>query len=523
MTEAITAREADERRYARFATGSVGFVERHGLWSAERRAAAQALEETLAGLEFVRVGFGDPHGLMRSKTLTVEAFRTALRNGIDMSPGPFVFDTGHAVGVDFFAPGGGIGIPELTGAGDFLIVPDPLTFKVLPYTEAATGWVIADEYLRDGTAHPLSSRAVLRRQCDRVAERGLRYVVGLEVEWYVTRLTGAEHGPGAAARAAAAVGGFGVQGEPPAVEPVNGGYQFNLDTLTDGLMHLVTPLARALRELGLPLRTVEHESGPGQLEFTFSPMNGLDAADAMLLFRTVAKQICARLGHHASFMALPRLERFDPSGWHLHQSLFDTAADRNAFVPPAGEGGALLSREGLGYVAGLLEHAADTALFCIPTVNGYRRLDERFSLSPDRIVWSAENRGALVRVLGGPGEESTHVENRIGEPCANPYLYLAAQLAAGLDGIERGLRPGALAEDPHAPTAAALPRDLAEAVAAMEGSALVRDLLGKPLQDCLAQLKRSEVARFGEWLAVAGPAGPGETTAWEHREYFAAY
>ncbi|NEB06715.1 glutamine synthetase, partial [Streptomyces sp. SID13726] len=157
---------------------------------------------------------------------------------------------------------------------------------------------------------------------------------------------------------------------------------------------------------------VEHESGPGQLEFTFSPMSGLDAADAMLLFRTVAKQICARLGHHASFMSLPRLERFDPSGWHLHQSLFDTAADRNAFVPASPGDGALLSQEGLGYVAGLLEHAAATALFCIPTVNGYRRLDTRFSLSPDRIVWSAENRGALVRVLGGPGEESTHVENR---------------------------------------------------------------------------------------------------------------
>ncbi|MEU2393550.1 glutamine synthetase family protein [Streptomyces sp. NPDC007369] len=516
MTKTGSPQAAGAPRYARFATGSVGFTARHGLWDETQRAAAAALEDTLASLEFVRVGFGDPHGLVRSKTLTVEAFRTALHNGIDMSPGPFVFDTGHAVGVDFFAPGGGIGIPELTGAGDFLLVPDPLTFKVLPYTEAATGWVIADEYLRDGSPHPLSSRAVLRRQCERAAARGLRSVVGLEVEWYLTRL--AEPAPGAAA---AAVGGFGVHGEPPAVEPVNGGYQFNLDTFTDGLMHVVAPLARAVRELGLPLRTVEHESGPGQLEFTFAPMDALDAADAMLLFRTVAKQVCARLGHHASFMALPRLDRFDASGWHLHQSLFDTAADRNAFA--AARGGAPLSDEGLGYLAGLLEHAAGTALFCVPTVNGYRRFDERFSLSPDRVVWSAENRGALVRVLGGPGEESTHVENRIGEPCANPYLYLGAQLAAGLDGIDRGLRPGAAAEDPHAPSAAPLPRDLAEAVTAMQDSALARDLLGKELHDCLVRLKRSEVARFEEWQAAAGPAGPGEVTAWEHREYFAAY
>ncbi len=513
MTRTRAQSQDSERRYARFATGSVGFVERHGLWDEGRREAAADLEERLDALEFVRVGFGDPHGLMRSKTLTVEAFKVALRNGLDMSPGPFVFDTGHAVGVDFFAPEGGIGVPELTGAGDFLVVPDPLTFRVLPYTEAPTGWVVADEYLRDGSPHPLSSRAVLRRACGRAARRGLAFVVGLEVEWYLTRLTGTTD--------ATSVGGFGIQGEPPAVQPVDGGYQFNLDTLTDGLMPVIAPLARALRDLGLPLRTVEHESGPGQLEFTFSPMNGLDAGDAMLLLRTVIKQMCARLGHHASFMALPGLSGFDASGWHLHQSLFDVAADRNAFV--ATEGTAPLSDIGLGYVAGLLEHAADTTLLAVPTVNGYRRIRGQFSLAPDRVVWSRENRGALVRVLGGPGEESTHIENRLGEPCANPYLYLAAQLGAGLDGIERGLRPGGEAADPHGATAAPLPGDLPAAIGRLENSALCLDLLGKHLRDCLVQLKRSEATRFQDWLATAGPGTPGAVTAWEHREYFGAY
>ncbi|MFE9403428.1 glutamine synthetase family protein [Streptomyces sp. NPDC006530] len=513
MTQPRARSQHGERRYARFATGSTGFVERHALWDEAQRAAAAELDRHLDGLEFVRVGFGDPHGLMRSKTLTVDAFRVALRNGLDMSPGPFVFDTGHAVGVDFFAPSGGIGIPELTGAGDFLIVPDPLTFRVLPYTEAPTGWVVADEYLRDGSPHPLSSRAVLRRACGRAARAGMAFVVGLEVEWYLTRLTDTA--------GAASVGGFGIQGEPPPVRPVNGGYQFNLDSHLDALMPVVGPLARALRELGLPLRTVEHESGPGQLEFTFSPMDGLDAGDAMLLLRTVIKQMCARLGHHASFMALPGLGGFDPSGWHLHQSLFDTAADRNAFVPTEGSGP--LSATGLGYVAGLLEHAADTTLLAVPTVNGYRRLGEQFSLSPDRVAWSRENRGALIRVLGGPGEESTHVENRLGEPCANPYLYLAAQLTAGLDGVERGLRPADEADDPHAGGAAALPGDLPTAIARLETSELCAELLGKHLRDCLVRLKRSEAGRFQEWRAGAGPGTPGAVTAWEHREYFGAY
>ncbi|MFI1913348.1 glutamine synthetase family protein [Nocardia sp. NPDC020380] len=504
---------AGTRRYARFSTGSVGFVERHDVWSAEQHAAAERLEDTLATLEFVRVGFGDPHGLVRSKTLTTDAFRTALRNGLDMSPGPFVFDTGHAVGVDFFRPGGGIGVPELTGAGDFLLVPDPLTFRVLPYTEAATGWIIADEYLRDGTPHPLSSRHVLRRMTDRAAARGLDFVVGLEVEWYLTRLTGQSH--------ANMVGGFGIQGEPPAVAPVDSGYQFNLDTFTDGVMPVVTPLVRAIRELGLPLRTVEHESGPGQLEFTFDPMDGSAAADAMLLLRTVIKQLCARLGHHASFMALPGLPNFDPSGWHLHQSLFDVAEDRNVFAVTDGAGP--LSEIGLGYVAGLLEHAADLALLAVPTVNGYRRFGERFSLSPDRVVWSPENRGALIRVLGGPGEEATHVENRIGEPCANPYLYLGSQLAAGLDGIERGLRPDTAAIDPHADAAARLPADLAESVDRLERATLCRDLLGDPLLQCLIRLKRSEAARFRDWLATADRTEANAVTEWEQREYFGVY
>src|SRR5207249_4138884 len=137
-------------RYLASTTGSTDFVARHGLWDDRRQAAADALAANLESVDFVRVVFGDPHGIARSKTVAAAAFRTVLRNGLDCSPGPFVFDTGHAVGVDFFADGGGIGIGELTGAGDFIVVPDPLTFRMLPHTHRRTGWVIADEYLRSG-------------------------------------------------------------------------------------------------------------------------------------------------------------------------------------------------------------------------------------------------------------------------------------------------------------------------------------------------------------------------------------
>lgn len=499
--------------YRELSSGSFDFVARHGLWDDEAAAAAAALIPTLDSLSFVRVVYGDPHGLVRSKNVSAEVFRTVLRNGMDASPGPFVFDTAHAVAVDFFAQDGGIGVPELTGAGDFILVPEPSTFRVLPHTGNRIGWVIADEYLRDGRPHPLSSRRVLRDLLSDLAGRDLAPVIGLELEWYLTRVV--EEG------ATGRVGGFGVQGRPPRVEPVNTGYQFNLDQLCDALMPVLEPITDALVAVGLPVRTVEHESGPGQLEFTFSPMAAMAAADAVLLFRSITKQVCARSGHHASFMTLPGLAGFDPSGWHLHQSVFERSSGRNAFVGADGHGP--LSEFGMGYVAGLLEHAAAAMPLCVPTVNGYRRMASEFSLAPDRVVWSLENRGAFVRILGGPGEPTSHVENRVGEPNANPYLYIAAQVAAGMDGVDRKLLPGAAAEDPHAATAVAVPTTLGQALAELRGSDFYRHLLGDPLMRCLCALKQSEWDRYEKWCAANGAEDGSGVSEWEQREYFTTY
>lgn len=502
------------QRYGNFSVGSLDFIDHNGLWSDAQRKAAAEVESHLADLDLVRVVYSDPHGLPRSKTLTTTAFRTALRNGMDASPGPFVFDTGHAVAVDFFSAGGGVDVAELTGAGDFILVPDPLTFRRLPRSGANIGWIIGDEYLRDGTPHPLSSRSVLKRQMTGLMNRRLDLVIGLELEWTLTRVRSGDQ-PRVA-------GGFGVQAEPLAVEPVNAGYQFNLDMYIDQLLPVVAPLARELESAGLPLRTVEHESGPGQLELTFSPMSGLAAADAVLLIRAITKQVCTSLGYHASFMALPRIVGLDPSGWHLHQSLYDLSKNCNAFAS-AGEP-EVLSQFGRHYVGGLLEHAANLSLLCVPTINGYRRFADQFSLAPDRIIWSQENRGAFVRVLGEAGDPATHVENRVGEPCANPYLYIAAQVAAGLDGIDRRIDPGAPARDPHDVTACPLPRSLAEALTALGTGGLARDLLGLPLWQTLLLLKRSELRRFQQWTAENDLNWTNESvTEWEHREYFEVY
>lgn len=496
------------------AEGSVGrpaFITESGLWSDQQVAAAEQIESGLDGIDLVRFAFCDPHGLARSKTLTAEAFRTVLRNGMDFSPGPFIFDTGHAVAVDFLSDPG-VGVPEILGAGDFVVIPDPLTFQVLPHVEPRTAWVLGDEFLRDGTPHPLASRNVLRQVCARYASRGLTPVVGLEVEWYLTRHLGGP--PGHAGN------GFGLQGAAPKVEPMNSGYQFNLDTYYESVAPVTNPLALMLVALGLPLRSMEHESGPGQIETTFNPMTAMDAADAMLLFRTMVKQACARRGYHASFMSLPRIDGFDPSGWHLHQSVVDVRTGRNLFMVEGVADG--ISPEGKAYIEGLLAHARDFCMLSVPTVNGYRRLGPDFSLSPTRIGWSFEDRTALVRILGG--SDSTHLENRLGEPCANPYLLMAGQLFAGLEGLdgESGADdPAGLTDGPGAARSETLPQTLAESLDAFRAGRAA-NLLGPSLTACLTKLKASEVARFTAWCEQERPPD-GEVTEWEQREYFETF
>lgn len=500
--------------YPESSVGRPTFVAEHDLWDDRQVAAAEQVEAHLDNVELIRLVFCDPHGLARSKTLSAETFRTVMRNGMDFSPGPFIFDTAHAIAVDFLSSDPDIGVGEIIGAGDFVVVPDPLTFQILPHLEPRTAWVLGNEYLRDGSPHPLSTRHVLRRVCEQFAGRQLVPVVGLEVEWYLTRLL--EGPPGYAGN------GFGMQGQAPAVEAVNAGYQFNLDSYSDSVASVANPLSAMLLELGLPLRTVEHESGPGQLEFTFDPMFALDAADAMLLFRTMVKQTCARRGFHASFMALPGIQSFDPSGWHLHQSVMSTTARRNVFsVDEATEG---MSSEGKAYVEGLLARAREFCLLSVPTVNGYRRLMPQFALSPTRIGWSYEDRTAMLRILGIG--RSTHVENRVGEPCANPYLAIASQLYAGLDGII-GLTEGlstseASSGDVDEASSGVLPQSLREALGAFRASRHAEKLLGKPLASCLAKLKESEVSRFEAWCGGKEPSAE-EVTEWEHREYFEAF
>ena len=189
------------------------------------------------------------------------------------------------------------------------------------------------------------------------------------------------------------------------------------------------------------------------------------------------------------------------------RSLTDRKTHANAFADADGP----LSATGRHYMAGLLEHARAAAAFSTPTLNGYKRY-RPFSLAPDRAIWGRDNRGVMVRVLGGPGDPATHLENRVGEPAANPYLYMASQIVCGLDGLDRNLDPGPSADKPYETQAALLPRSLREALSALAENKVLRAGLGDFFVDYYLRLKQAEIDRFEL-----------EVSDWEQREYFSLF
>jgi glutamine synthetase len=458
-------------------------------------------------LRTVRLAVVDQHGILRARALSPEAAVAAMSNGLDFSGAIYSLDTGNNVFVPPFAAGGGFGIAEFTGFPDIVLVPDPHTFHVLPWADR-TGWLLCDAYFANGQPVPLDGRGLLRRQLAALADLGYDFTVGLEIEFSIFALPDERLTPDRA----------GFTPPPPAVSVFERGYQFLSETRLDSMAGTLTAIRDALWQLGLPPRSMEDEWGPGQVEMTFAPMRGLPAADAAVLFRSAVKQVCQRRGLLATFMCRPRLANITSSGWHLHQSLTTRPDGMNAFASLD----APLSRVGLSYVAGLIEHAVPSLPFAAPTVNGYKRF-RPYSFAPDRVAWAIENRGALVRVQGSPGDANAHVEYRAGEPAANPYLYLAASLAAGMDGVRRELAPPpAIEADPYAAEGLVpLPSSLAEAVRALDEDPFYRGAFGDTLVDYLVMMKRAEVARYTAALAETGGADSAqEVSDWEMREYF---
>jgi glutamine synthetase len=495
----------------RTTSASQPFVDRHDLWSAEQRRAAAAVEKEIKRrkLELVRFSFVDQHGVLRGKTLVAAAAPHAMRAGVTMTSTLLAKDTSHRTVFPVFAAGGGLGLDEMTGAGNIVMVADPTTFRVLPWANAS-GWMLCDIHFTNGRPVPLSTRALCRTQLAKLAQAGFGYLAGLEVEFHLFKLVDPRLSPEA----------LTWPPEPPEVAHTSHGFQYLTESRFDQVEPMLDVLRKTVMALGMPLRSLEVELGPSQYELTFAPQAGLAAADTMALFRSALKQVARRHGHLVSFMCRPRLPNALASGWHLHQSLLEPKSKRNAFV--SDDPAEPLSPTGRAFLAGLLAHAQAAAAFTTPTVNGYQRYRGVNSMAPVRAIWANDNRGVMVRVLGAPGDPSTHLENRAGEPLANPYLYIASQICAGLDGVARKLAPGKSADAPYDSAREqgtdALPGSLADALAALDASACFRSGLGDGFVDYYRRIKQAEIARCKE---ASDPAdGAGEVTAWEHREYF---
>ncbi len=473
------------------------FVERFDLWSDEQKSAARALEARLQAreVEVVRFVFPDQHGVLRGKSLVAEEALSVLRDGVKITSTLLAKDTSHKTVFPVFTRGGGFEFEGMQGGADFSIIPDPLTFKVLPWAEK-TGWLLCDPYMANGQPSPLGTRQILQRAVAELAGEGLEFVAGLEVEFYAFRLEDVRRG----------LHDSGQPGTPPEVSLLTHGYQYLTELRDDAAAPLMDLLRVQLQALDLPLRSLEVEFGPSQFELTFGPTVGVLPADTMVLLRNAIKQVCQRNGFHASFMCRPKIPNVMSSGWHLHQSLRRISDGRNAFVPDGGE--EALSPTGQHYLGGLLEHACGAAMLACPTINGYRRY-RPMSLAPDRAIWARDNRGAMLRVIGGAGQAATRIENRVGEPAANPYLYMASQIFSGLDGLRRQLDPGPSADAPYETQAPALPRSLPDALQALRADTWLSAQLGKDFVNYLCHIKEAELARFNL-----------EVTEWEHREYF---
>ena len=489
------------------------FAHRCGVHDAAREAAVrQALQRIEAeGLESVRVAWGDVHGLMRAKALTPAALRRALADGLGMVSTVMLKDTSDRTAFKVFEPGGTASLPGFGQANNLLLLPDPASLQVLPWLER-TGWMRAQPWFPDGTPVPLDPRRVLQRSLARLAEAGYGMRCGLEVEFHVYRITAtdAELDPARAAW----------PGHPPEVAMLHPGYCL----LGEAWLDRVEPVLRIVQHtalaLGMPLQSLEAEMGPSQVEAVFDATDALQAADHMMLFRSAVKMALRRAGYHATFMCRPPFPEVMSSGWHLHQSLVALQGGANAFMraePAPGssplQAAHTLSEVGEHYLAGLLAHAHGMAALCTATANGYARFRPN-ALAPQSVLWGRDNRGAMLRVVGGAGDPATRIENRLGEPAANPYLYLASQIEAGLDGMSRRLPAPAATEDPYDPGAQRLPASLGAALDALGQDAALVEGLGAQTVAWYTQLKRQEARRFDDAT---------DKDAFQRSEYFSRF
>ena len=407
----------------------------------QRDFVLRTLEER--NIRFVRLWFTDVLGFLKSVAIAPAELETAFEEGI---------------GFDGSAIEGFARVSE----SDMLAKPDPQTFSILPWRTENPGAarMFCDIAMPDGSPSPSDPRHVLKRTLQRAADMGFTCYTHPEVEFFLFKSTPKT-------------------GEVPI--PVDQGGYF--DHTPSAVGHDFRRQAITMLEaMGVSVEFSHHEGAPGQQEIDLRYADALSTADNIMTFRHVVKEVALDQGFHASFMPKPFTD-FAGSGMHTHFSLF--SGEKNAFF----EAGAKwqLSKVGRSFIAGVLKHAPEFTLITNQWVNSYKRLLGGHE-APAKASWSGDDRSALVRIpMYKPKKEvSTRIEVRSPDSACNPYLAFSVIVAAGLAGIK-----GEYRLDDDAP-AHPLPASLSEAIASMEKSELVREVLGEPVFEYVLRNKRAE-------------------------------
>lgn len=430
----------------------------------------QPIPDLPESVEFVAVQWIDVHGSPKAKLVP----RGAV---------PGLVEPGGGAGFAAFANHGFARGPEHP---EFLAVPDMTTLVTLPHRPEIA---VAMSTVMDGdVVATCDARSILKRVQEEAAAEGLLPIVGMEPEFFLLRRT-----------------------ETGELAPydTNDGLDkpcYDLGALLRG-SHVLRDIVSTMQALDWQVSAVDHEDGNGQYEINFTHADALTTADRYTMLRSIIADIAGAHGAIASFMPKPLSGRTG-SGAHVHMSALAQDGS-NAFADEDDPRGLGLSPVAYSFIAGVLDHARALAALTMPTVNSYRRVQASTTSSgatwaPNAVVYGANNRTTMLRIPG-----TGRFENRGVDSSCNPYLALAAIVTAGLDGVRRGLDPGAPIEGPATGIGVPLlPRTLADALDALEMDTVLRDGLGEEAMCEFVAVKRHEWASY-----------MGAVSAWEVETY----
>jgi glutamine synthetase len=426
-------------------------------------------------VRFLRLQFIDIMGTIKNVEVPAGQFEKAL-------DGDIMFDGSSIAGF------------VRTEESDMVLRPDPDTYMALPFGDEANkvARLICDVYTADEKPFEGDPRWVLRRQIEAARKAGYEMMAGVEAEFFLFRR--------------------GADGAPTRLTHDAGGY-FDLTPVDLGELAR-RDMVNVLERMGFEVEAAHHEVAPGQHEIDFRYGDALTTADDLATFKFVVRNVALQHDLHATFMPKPIYGQ-NGSGMHTHQSLFRDG--ENAFHDPAAPGE--MSKVMQWYVGGLLKYARQYCAVTNPLVNSYKRLVRGYE-APVNVAWSHHNRSPLVRVPARRGK-GTRLELRMPDPSANPYLALAVQLAAGMQGVRDRVKPPEPVDkniwelsvrDRRRYKIQELPRDLGEAIDLLKRSTFIRGVLGQHVFEHFVEAKEQE---WGEYIA--------QVHDWEVEQYLATY